>query len=204
MIIIYSLDSPSLDSDAHKSDSFKPVKTVEEEKKPPTTLKTPKSHLRIKKERKRANPPKQRHSNMKKEPKHAQKESKTPPKEQPPKESKHISNEPHPNVTYSITPSIPHPISPQYSQYKNQNYLFPLPFDIPDTIKTHDFDNFSEFLDFYIYWEQQILRRKLPANRVCIVPTTHGMANKVFGMISMMIYAMLSGKIVESMNYFLE
>ena len=71
---------------------------------------------------------------------------------------------------------------------------------IPANIHFGNFSYFGDFLDYYIFWHNQIENNK-SIKTICFQPTFHGLANKIWGMVSTLFFAMLTGRKFESIMH---
>lgn len=106
-------------------------------------------------------------------------------------------------------PSQEHPpITPQNFRYNvtlkydshlgiYQNPYFHLVTKPPPNIKTYYFTNFREFLEFYKFWQDDMISHQINTPSNCYVSSRHGLANKLIGMFNIAIITMLSGKRFE-------
>lgn len=84
-----------------------------------------------------------------------------------------------------------------------QNPYFHLVTKPPPNIKTYYFTNFREFLEFYKFWQDDMISHQINTPSNCYVSSRHGLANKLIGMFNIAIITMLSGKRFERIFFFL-
>lgn len=72
---------------------------------------------------------------------------------------------------------------------------------LPPNIKFGGYTDIADFVDYYIFWHNQVAK-DTSVKTICFFPTRHGLANKLFGMVSVLFFAMLTGRKFEGIYFF--
>ncbi len=71
---------------------------------------------------------------------------------------------------------------------------------LPPYIKFGNYTYISDFIDYYIFWHNQV-ENDSSIKIICFEPTIQGLANKIFGMVSSLFFAMLTGRKFKSIYF---